>query len=130
MQICKYPDKTKRRHANLSSEEYAGSQVPAHVSHVLDDDDYPPRAGPSRANSTNNANGATLWKKNFRDGEVEANNKRPRVERKDQGSYKRSKASSSSTPSYGKVLGARYCLDDGVILLADGGVQLQNRSAL
>ncbi|KAJ7439243.1 ATP-dependent DNA helicase [Mycena latifolia] len=104
--ICKYPDKTKRRHAKLSSEEYAGSQVPAQVTHYHDDDDYPPRAGPSRANSNNYTNSTTVWKKNFRDGEVEPHYKRPRSEQNDQwGRYKKSKgASSSSTPSYGKAL--------------------------
>ncbi|KAJ7133631.1 P-loop containing nucleoside triphosphate hydrolase protein [Mycena epipterygia] len=103
--ICKYPDKTKRRYAKLSSEEYAGTQVPAIVPHDQDDDDYP-RAGPNRVNSNNYANDSnTLWKKNFRDGEVEPNYKRPRSEQNNQtGQYKKAKASSSSTPSYGKSL--------------------------
>ncbi|KAF7348226.1 ATP-dependent DNA helicase [Mycena sanguinolenta] len=102
--ICKYPEKTKRRHAKLSSEEYAATQVPAHVPRD-DDEDYPPRAGPSRANSNNNSSD-TVWRKNFRDSEVQLNHKRPRSEQAVQSSrYKKSKvASGSSTPSYGKAL--------------------------
>ncbi|KAJ7701417.1 P-loop containing nucleoside triphosphate hydrolase protein [Mycena rosella] len=102
--ICKYPDKTKRRHMKLSSEEYAGTQVPAQVAHY-DDDDYP-RAGPNRENSNNySTNSTTVWKKNFRDAEVESNYKRPRAEQTEQpGRYKKSKGASSSTPSYGKAL--------------------------
>ncbi|KAJ7078605.1 ATP-dependent DNA helicase [Mycena belliarum] len=101
--ICKYPDKTKRRHKKLSSEEYAGSQVPAHVAHYYDDDDDLPRAGPSRANSNNYLkNDSTVWKKNFRDSEVEPRFKRPRAEQNDQaGRFKKAKGSSSSTPSFG-----------------------------
>ncbi|KAJ6508301.1 ATP-dependent DNA helicase [Mycena sanguinolenta] len=102
--ICKYPEKTKRRHAKLSSEEYAATQVPAHVPRD-DDEDHPPRAGPSRANSNNNS-GDTVWRKNFRDSEVQPNSKRPRSEQTVQSShYKKSKvASGSGTPSYGKAL--------------------------
>ncbi|KAJ7617494.1 ATP-dependent DNA helicase [Mycena polygramma] len=102
--ICKYPEKTKRRHSNLSSEEYAGTQVPAYVPHDDDEDDHIPVAGPSRANSNNN--GDTVWRKNFRDGQVQPNQKRSRSEQsKQSGSYKKSKvASSSNTPSYGKAL--------------------------
>ncbi|KAJ7741355.1 ATP-dependent DNA helicase [Mycena metata] len=109
--ICRYPDKTKLRHSNLSSEEYAGTQVPAHVPRDEDDDDHAPRAGPSRANSNNytshNVNNTenTIWRKNSRDGEVQSNYKRSRLEQSNQpGPYKKAKASSSSTPSYGKAL--------------------------
>ncbi|KAJ7034020.1 ATP-dependent DNA helicase [Mycena alexandri] len=106
--ICRYPDKTKLRHSTLSSEEYAGTQVPAHVPRDEDDDDHPPRAGPIRANFTShnvNNNGNTVWRKNFRDAEVQSNYKRSRSEQSIQlGPYKKSKASSSSTPSYGKAL--------------------------
>ncbi|KAJ6583974.1 ATP-dependent DNA helicase [Mycena vulgaris] len=100
---AKYPEKTKRRQAKLSSEEYAGSQVPVHVSHGHDDDDYPPRAGPSRANSSN-YNDTAVWTKNFRNGEIEPNYKRPREQKDQAGQYKKSKVASSSTPSYGKAL--------------------------
>ncbi|KAJ7143581.1 P-loop containing nucleoside triphosphate hydrolase protein [Mycena crocata] len=102
--ICKYPDKTKRRHANLSSEEYASTQVPAYPIRD-DDDDEPSRAGPSRVNSNYANNGNSLWKKNFRDGEIEPKYKRSRSEQSYQtGQYKKAKVSSSSTPSYGKAL--------------------------
>ncbi|KAF7364828.1 ATP-dependent DNA helicase [Mycena venus] len=105
--ICKYPEKTKRRHAKLSSEEFAATQVPVHVPRGDDEEDYPPHAGPSRANSsTNNNNSDIAWRRNFRDSEVQPNNKRSRSEQSDQMSwYKKSKGvSSSNTPSYGKAL--------------------------
>ncbi|KAJ7913561.1 ATP-dependent DNA helicase [Mycena leptocephala] len=108
--ICKYPEKTKRRHSNLSSEEHAGTQVPAYVARDEDDDDYPPRAGSSRTDShnTNHKNSDTVWRKNFRDGEVQPNNKRSRSEQSNQPDrYKKAKGASSSTPSYGKALATK-----------------------
>ncbi|KAJ6585409.1 P-loop containing nucleoside triphosphate hydrolase protein [Mycena capillaripes] len=101
--ICKYPEKTKRRHSKLSSEEYAGTQVPAYIPRDDDEDDPAARAGPSRAYSNNND---AVWRKNFRDNEVQPNQKRSRSEQSDQqGRYKKSKgASSSSKPSFGKAL--------------------------
>ncbi|KAJ7464681.1 ATP-dependent DNA helicase [Mycena galericulata] len=108
--ICKYPEKTKRRHAKLSTEEYAGTQVPACPPQDEDEDDHPLHAGPSRANSNNythNSNSDTVWRKNFRDGEVEPNHKRSRSDQNNQtGNFKKSKSASSSTPSsgYGKML--------------------------
>ena len=67
-QICKYPDKTKRRKLKLSSKEYVSSQVTTLQRHSVDDDD--PHcaalvAGPSRSNSGTHAG----WKKRFRDGD-------------------------------------------------------------
>ncbi|KAJ7728830.1 ATP-dependent DNA helicase [Mycena maculata] len=106
--ICKYPEKTKRRHANLSSEEYAGTQVAAYAPREDDDDDDRPRAGPSRANSNNytrNTSNNTVWRKDFRDNEVEPNYKRSRPEQNDPlGRYKKAKPSTSSTASYGRAL--------------------------
>ncbi|KAJ7160113.1 ATP-dependent DNA helicase [Mycena filopes] len=109
--ICRYPEKTKLRHAKLSSEEYAGTQVSANPPRQYDDDDdHPPRAGPSRANSnnyaSNNNDSSAVWRKNFRDSEVQPfnNYKRSRSEQSNQGSYKKAKASASSTPSFGKAL--------------------------
>ncbi|KAJ7364939.1 ATP-dependent DNA helicase [Mycena albidolilacea] len=103
--ICKYPEKTKRRHKNLSSEEYAATQVPAHVPRPDDDDDdRPPRAGPSRANSTMANKNNDTWTRNFRDNEVQSNHKRSRPEQGENqlSRYKKSKVgSSSATPSYG-----------------------------
>ncbi|KAJ7256834.1 P-loop containing nucleoside triphosphate hydrolase protein [Mycena haematopus] len=105
--ICKYPEKTKSRHAKLSSEEYAATQVPAHVLRD-DDEDDPPHAGPSLVNSNNNSNN-TFWRTNARDSEAQPNHKRTRPEQTVQSSrYKRSKvASSSSIPSYGKDLATK-----------------------
>jgi bloom syndrome protein len=116
-QICKYPDKTKRRHEKLSSEEYAGTQVPQDASRDYDEDDsYPAHAGPSRVNSNgNNSNPSnananpSVWKKNFRDAAFEENQagnyKRPRTEQNGKMGYYNKKARTSSSASYGAVLG-------------------------
>ncbi|KAF8215005.1 P-loop containing nucleoside triphosphate hydrolase protein, partial [Mycena galopus ATCC 62051] len=97
--ICKYPEKTKRRHSNLSSEEYAATQVPAYVPRDDDDDNYVPRAGPSRANSNKNNTGDTVWRRNFRDDEVQPNNKRAGSAQNDQASrYKKSKVVKVTKP--------------------------------
>ncbi|KAK7048706.1 ATP-dependent DNA helicase [Favolaschia claudopus] len=101
--ICKYPEKVKRRYTKLSSEEYAASQVPAYIPRE-DDDDATPRGGPSRANSYNNG-GDGSWRSNFRDRPVQQNNKRPWTERDNSTDrYKKSKTASSGTPTYGKAL--------------------------
>ncbi|KAK7022124.1 ATP-dependent DNA helicase [Favolaschia claudopus] len=101
--ICKYPEKVKRRYTKLSSEEYAASQVPAYIPRE-DDDDATPRDGPSRANSYNNGGDAS-WRSNFRDRPVQQNNKRPWTERDNSTDrYKKSKTASSGTPTYGKAL--------------------------
>ncbi|KAJ7274146.1 P-loop containing nucleoside triphosphate hydrolase protein [Mycena rebaudengoi] len=114
--ICKYPDKTKRRHEKLSSEEYAGTQVPQDASRDYDEDDsYPAHAGPSRVNSNgNNSNPSnananpSVWKKNFRDAAFEENQagnyKRPRTEQNGKMGYYNKKARTSSSASYGAVL--------------------------
>ncbi|KAJ7643735.1 ATP-dependent DNA helicase [Roridomyces roridus] len=106
--ICRYPDKTKRRHKSLSSEEHAGTQVSAYPAREYDDDDERPRAGPSRANSSSfNNNNDAVWRKDFRNNAVgNNNNKRTRSDAGDRaGFFKKTKsAGSSGTPSFGKSL--------------------------
>ncbi|KAJ6612253.1 P-loop containing nucleoside triphosphate hydrolase protein [Mycena sp. CBHHK59/15] len=106
--ICKYPEKTKRRHAKLSTEEYAGTQVAAYTPRDHDDDCEPLRAGPSRVNSNtgnytknnNNKSDNTVWKKNLREADHEdrTNYKRPRYEQNDQTYKKKTKGASYGTP--------------------------------
>ncbi|GBE85105.1 ATP-dependent DNA helicase [Sparassis crispa] len=67
--VCKYPDKTKRRKLGLSSEEYASSQALGGSDE--DDDGYPRVQAPVRQSAPARPNSGTDsgWKMNFRDGD-------------------------------------------------------------
>ncbi|KAJ7213916.1 P-loop containing nucleoside triphosphate hydrolase protein [Mycena pura] len=87
--ICKYPEKTKQRAAGLSSEEFAVTQIPAHIPRALEDDSG---AWPSRNNSRDTAG--------RKDAYVQSNNhKRSWAEGNDKAGpsrYKKSKNTSSN----------------------------------
>ncbi|KDQ62727.1 hypothetical protein JAAARDRAFT_66384 [Jaapia argillacea MUCL 33604] len=89
--VCKYPDKTRRRKLALSSEEFVGSQVPRLEREALPDDDEDPCprifAGQNPDSNTRSIfYGVTAkpstsagWKKNFRQGDGEDGGDFPQV---------------------------------------------------